>query len=104
MPVMVIGRPPVLVTVTFCAALSMFWSEWNVRDDGHREIAASFVPVRAIDRDTAGEATFTLSDAVLTAGFMNVGLKLTLTVQVAPDASVAPQVLVWLNWPGYAPP
>jgi hypothetical protein len=36
--------------------------------------------------------------------YLALGANVTLTVQVAPDASVDPQVLVWVKSPGFVPP
>jgi hypothetical protein len=55
----------------------------------------------------AGAATATLKDAALFGGAALVGVNVTSIVQLAPIAKLAgsvPQLLVWLNWPGLAPP
>src|SRR5512147_2820089 len=42
--------------------------------------------------------------AFFTAGIVMVGVNVTLMVQVAPEARLVPQVLVWANCPGLSPP
>ncbi len=67
----------------------------------------STVPVSVTFWDRAGFATLTLSVALFMLGLAAVGLKSTLTVQLAPGASVAgnvPQVVVRANWLAYVPP
>jgi hypothetical protein len=60
------------------------------------------VPVKATDCEPFGALSVMVSDAPLLPG--TVGTKLTDTVQLPPAFSVAPQVWLWLNWPGFVPP
>lgn len=61
------------------------------------------MPVRATDCEVPGAATLMFSVAFFGLVAL-VGRKVTLTVQLLPAANVAPQVLVWPNWPELVPP
>ena len=61
------------------------------------------LPVKETDWEVAGAATFTFTTALFGVGVAVVGLNVTLTVQLAPAARFAPQVVVLANWPGFVP-
>src|SRR5450631_932274 len=93
---------PVFFTVTDCARLAVPCvtlpkpSECGETVNG----AVAPVPVRAT-ACVPPLLVFTSRIAFLTP--VDVGLNLTLTVQLPPTATVAPQVVVFENWPGLVP-
>jgi len=62
------------------------------------------VPLNAIAFEAAGAATFTFSVAFIGTVFVHVGLNVTLIMQLAPTARLLPQLLFWMNCPGFVPP
>jgi len=85
---------PLLVSAMACVALVVF-TFWfaKVSDDGDRAASdATPVPVRATVGVAPKELLFKISVPVRLP--VAVGVKLTLTEQLAPMASVAPQLLV----------
>jgi hypothetical protein len=61
------------------------------------------LPVKETDWVVAGAATFTFRLAFFGLGVAAVGLNVTLTVQLAPMARLAPQVVVRANWLAFVP-
>ena len=62
------------------------------------------MPVSETDWVVAGAATLTVNVAVFGFGVPLVGVNDTFTVQLLPDANVAPQVVVRENWFALVPP
>lgn len=95
---------PVFVTVTVCEALVVIRAWFpNVSAAGDRpSTGSSTVPVIGIDTEVAGAAALTFKVADLLLGFALFGRNVTVTLQLAPVASVAgngPQLLPCAKFP-----